>query len=163
MTTTKDSYAQLIEFLERSGVRYRLIDHPPEGRTDRASAARGHRLEQAAKCLVIRVGYARRRRRYLLTVVPGHCRIGLHQVKHLYEGSDAALAAPDVAERLTGCVRGSITPFSFHPDLELLADPQLLAHPEIYFNAACLDRSLVMSTQDYVHLARPRLVSLAAL
>ncbi|MBW5420383.1 YbaK/prolyl-tRNA synthetase associated domain-containing protein [Streptomyces sp. BG9H] len=163
MTTTKDSHAQLIEYLERSDVRYRLIEHPPEGRTDRASAIRGHRLEQAAKCLVVRVGYADRRRRYLLTVVPGHCRIGFHRLKHLYGGTDVALAAPDVAERLTGCVRGSITPFNFNPDLELLADPRLLEHPEIYFNAACLDRSLVVATRDYVHLARPRLVSLVAL
>jgi Ala-tRNA(Pro) deacylase len=52
ITTT---YTKLIRLLDRAGVRYRLIDHPPEGRTIEASALRGHPAPQAAKCMVTRV------------------------------------------------------------------------------------------------------------
>jgi Ala-tRNA(Pro) deacylase len=38
-----------------------------------------------------------------------------------------------------------------------VADPGLLAHPEIYFNAARLDRSLALATRDYLRLANPHL------
>ena len=48
-------------------------------------------------------------------------------------------------------------PLSFNPELELVVDPSLLENDEIYFNAARLDRSMVLKTSDYVAVARPRL------
>jgi len=33
---------------------------------------------------------------------------------------------------LSGSVSGTILPFSFHPDLELIVDPVLLEHSEIF-------------------------------
>jgi prolyl-tRNA editing enzyme YbaK/EbsC (Cys-tRNA(Pro) deacylase) len=63
----------------------------------------------------------------------------------------------DIAERLAGSVTGTILPFSFNPELNLMVDPSLLTNTEIYFNAARLDRSIVLKTSDYVALANPRL------
>lgn len=162
MATATDSYDRLIGLLDAGGARYRVLDHPPEGRTDLASRLRGHALEQAAKCMVVRIGLARRRqRRYLLVVVPGDRQVDMEELRVRYDGSDAALAGRDTAERLAGSACGSIVPFSFSPDLELLADPGLLRHEEIYFNAARLDRSVALSTPDYVTLAQPRLAPVA--
>ncbi|GHE53974.1 hypothetical protein GCM10018785_24270 [Streptomyces longispororuber] len=155
-----DGYGRLIELLDRAGARYRVIDHPPEGRTDAASALRGHRLDAAAKCMVVRVGLGSRSRQYLLTVVPGDRQIDMEQIRRLYRGTDAALASREKAEDLTGCRCGSIVPFSFDPTLPLYTDPALLRHPEIYFNAACLDHSVALSTQDYLDIARPHLLPL---
>ncbi|MFI6902566.1 hypothetical protein ACIBKY_15015 [Nonomuraea sp. NPDC050394] len=39
---------------------------------------------------------------------------------------------------------------------ELVVDPALPAVPEIYFNAARLDRSMALCTKDYVLVAAPR-------
>jgi Ala-tRNA(Pro) deacylase len=61
------------------------------------------------------------------------------------------------AETLAGSVSGTILPFSFHSDLELVVDPGLLERPEIFFNAARLDRSLALNTQDYVRFAKPQI------
>lgn len=72
-------------------------------------------------------------------------------------GRSAALAARATAEALTGCVSGSILPFSFHPDLHLITDPDLLVHTELFFNAARLDQSIALATEDYVALAQPRI------
>jgi hypothetical protein len=41
--------------LDGHGARYRLIDHPPEGRTEVVSPLRGNLLKQAAKCIVLMV------------------------------------------------------------------------------------------------------------
>ena len=57
---------------------------------------------------------------------------------------------------------GTILPFSFHPELALVVDPSLLENDELYFNAARLDRSMVLKTRDYVALAKPRLERIAA-
>jgi Ala-tRNA(Pro) deacylase len=37
-----DTYEKLVAFLDPHGAAYRLIDHPPEGQTDKVSALRGH-------------------------------------------------------------------------------------------------------------------------
>ncbi|MET7988307.1 YbaK/EbsC family protein [Streptomyces sp. NPDC005281] len=160
-TVTADAYSRLIALLDGAAARYRLIAHAPEGRTELASRLRGHRLEQAAKCLVIRVGLGKKHRRYVLAVVPGDRRADLDRVRRLYDGTDAAFAARAVAERLADGVSGSIMPFTFDPGLDLLVDPDLLGHEEIFFNAARLDRSVALHTDDYVKLAAPRIEPVA--
>jgi Ala-tRNA(Pro) deacylase len=160
--TAPDTYARLIALLDLHGATYRLIDHPPEGRTELVSPMRGNALAQAAKCIVLMVKLGKRTTRHVLGVVPGNARVNLNGVKALLNGTYIAFASPDIAERLSGCVAGTVLPFSFNPELELIADPALLAHDELFFNAARLDRSMALKTRDYVALAKPRLEQIAA-
>jgi len=159
--TPGDAYAQLLAVLDGAGARYQVIDHAPEGRTDRVSALRGHPVAQAAKCLVVMVKIGKRERRYFLAVVPGDARVDLSALKALAGGSYAGVASTDKAEELAGSVSGTILPFTTHPDLELVVDPGMLDHPRIYFNAARLDRSLALDTQDYLRIAEPLVHPLA--
>ncbi len=53
--TSTSTYTRLIAFLDQRDARYRLIDHPPEGRTEAVSPMRGNALSQAAKCIVLMV------------------------------------------------------------------------------------------------------------
>jgi Ala-tRNA(Pro) deacylase len=156
-----DAYTQLISLLDRHAVGYRLIDHPPEGRTDIVSSMRGNTLAQAAKCIILIVKIGKKVTKYVLAVVPGHARINVAAVKALFGGTYAAFATADIAERLAGSVAGTILPFSFTPELDLIADPTLLEQGELYFNAARLDRSIVLKTHDYLALAKPRLERIA--
>jgi Ala-tRNA(Pro) deacylase len=151
-------YERLIRDLDAAGARYRLIDHAPEGRTDLVSALRGHDVAQAAKCLIVMVKVGKKRTRYVLTVVPGDARLDLQAIKTLLEGTYAAFAGRDRAEELAGSVSGTVLPFSYHPEMEVMADPALLRIPELFFNAARLDRSIALATDDYVRLAAPHVV-----
>ncbi len=55
-------------------------------------------------------------------------------------GLRASLASPAEVDMLTGCVFGAIPPFSFHPNLKLVADPLLFERfDEIAFNAGLLE------------------------
>ncbi len=56
---------------------------------------------------------------------------------------------------------GTVLPFAFSPELELIADPSLLENDELYFNAARLDRSIVVKARDYLALADPRIERIA--
>src|SRR5207249_4430020 len=118
------------------GAQYRLIDHIEEGRTDIISQIRGNSLSQAAKCIVVMVKIGKKVTRYILAVVPGDARVDLQAIKNLLGGTYVAFASQEIAERLAGSVTGTILPFSFNPDLELIADPSLLENGELYFNAA---------------------------
>ena len=156
-TDIEDTYTQLIALLDQHGAHYRLIDHAPEGRTEIVSPMRGNALSQAAKCIILMVKIGKKITRHILAVIPGDARVDLQAVKSLLHGTYVAFASPDIAERLAGSVTGTILPFSFNPELELIVDPSLLENDEIYFNAARLDRSLALRTSDYVALAKPRL------
>jgi Ala-tRNA(Pro) deacylase len=58
-------------------------------------------------------------------------------------------------------LRGTILPFSVNPELEPIVDPSILDNDKQYFNAARLDRSMVLATTDYLALAKPRIERIA--
>src|SRR5581483_10427692 len=153
---SEDTYTKLIALLDSHGAHYRLIDHAPEGRTEIVSPMRGNALSQASQCIVLMVKQGKKVTKYILAVVPGDARVDLNAVKALIQGTYVAFASQDIAERLAGSVAGTVLPFSFNPELELLVDPSLLENDELYFNAARLDRSMVLKTSDYFEIARPR-------
>ncbi len=153
-----ETYDKLIDLLDANGAQYRLIDHEPEGQTDKVSAMRGHPIEAAAKCIVLIVKIGKKTSKFILAVVPGNARVDTGRIKALFNGATyAGFAATDVAERLAGSVAGTVLPFAFHPDLALVADPGIQRHEELFFNAARLDRSMALRTSDYIALAKPRL------
>ncbi|MFD9904534.1 YbaK/EbsC family protein [Streptomyces sp. NPDC059063] len=161
MSEQHAQYTKLIGLLDERGAAYRVIEHEPEGATEAVSALRGHELAQAAKCIVVMVKLDKKTKRYVLAVVPGDRRVDLNAIKALVGGVYAGFATQEVAERLSGSVSGTILPFSFDPELELVVDPDLLAHEELFFNAARLDRSLALSTADYREIAQPRLEAIS--
>lgn len=160
-TTAPDTYSRLMDLVSAAPAGHRVIDHAPEGRTDVASLLRGHPLRQAAKSIVVRVALSKKARRYVLAVVQGDQRVDLEAVRGVVGGIRAGFADRATAERLSGCVSGSIVPFSFHPDLWLIADPGILSQDEIVFNAARLNRSLALPPHVYQGLASPTVAPIA--
>ena len=152
----QDTYEKLIKFLDENGAQYRLIDHPPEGRTDIVSPTRGNKVSQAAKCIVVMVKLTKKDKKYILAVVPGDARVDLNTIKNMFGGIYVSFATPEIAEEIAGSVSGTILPFSFNSKLELIVDPKLLEEEEIFFNAARLDRSMALKTKDYIRLTNPR-------
>jgi Ala-tRNA(Pro) deacylase len=159
--TENATYDRLIAYLDENHVPYRLIDHEPEGRTEIVSVMRGNQISQAAKCIILMIKIGKKVTRYVLAVVPGNMRVDMNAVKALLGGTYASFASKDIAERLAGSVAGTVLPFSFSPELELMVDPSLLENDDIYFNVARLDRSMVLKASDYVNLVKPRLERIA--
>jgi Ala-tRNA(Pro) deacylase len=135
--------------------RYRLVEHVPEGRTDLASIIRGNPLGQAAKAMVLMASEGKKSRLYILAVVPGDRRIDFNALKVILRSSYVGLAPVEKAKELTGCSMGSVPPFSFNPSLRLVVDRRLIDNEEIVFNAGRLDRSIFLSVEAYLAIARP--------
>jgi len=153
-------HEELKSLLTREGAAFRVIEHPAEGRTEHITRLRGNRQEQAIKSLVVQVRMSRRENIYCLANVPGDCRLDLEAVRLHFNAESVAMAPREKAQSLTGCVLGAIPPFSFHPDLILLADPRIRENEEVVFNAGRLDRSIFMSLEDYSRIARPQWVKI---
>jgi Ala-tRNA(Pro) deacylase len=158
----KDIHERLVELLESEGAAYRVVEHEPEGRTELIAKIRGNRLEQAIKSMVVQVRFGKKDNRYFLANVPGDCRVDFDAISAGLGAASAAFAPRLKAETLAGCVTGSIPPFSFNPELLVLADPDIQKNQEVVFNAGRLDRSIFMKAEDYVRVAQPRLIKIAS-
>jgi len=160
-TEPQDAHERLRALLDDKGAVYRVIEHEPEGHTEVISKVRGNRLEQAIKSIVVQVRLNKKENIYCLANVPGDCRVDLDGIKAHYNAISIAIAPREKAQELTGCVIGSIPPFSFNDHLPVLADPLIRENQEVVFNAGRLDRSIFMNVDDYFRIAEPQVMKTA--
>ncbi|MDR0578765.1 MAG: YbaK/prolyl-tRNA synthetase associated domain-containing protein [Candidatus Accumulibacter sp.] len=154
-------FERIDTLLRESGARYRIIRHPAEGRSEKVARLRGTLPGQGAKAMLCRVREFPDR--LVLAILPGDRKVDFRKVARAVGGKKATLAPPEEAIARTGCAIGAIPPFSFSPDIRLVADPQLLSrYGEIAFNAGRLDASIVLDAADYARIARPLLADIAA-
>ena len=98
-------------------------------------------------------------KKHVLAVLPADMQADLHKVAEAFGARRASLASPDEVMEFTGCVFGAVPPVSFHPELELVADPSLFTrYDELAFNAGLLDASIIIRTEDYRRIVHPRVV-----
>ena len=135
------------------------MEHEAVGKCEAVSEIRGTDLRQGAKALVCKVK-GNGVKKHVLAILAADLQADLSQLASHFGGLKASLASPAEVDALTACVFGAIPPFSFHPDLALVADPLLFERfDEIAFNAGLLEKSVIMDTQDYLRIARPELVT----
>ncbi|MDE4079527.1 MULTISPECIES: YbaK/prolyl-tRNA synthetase associated domain-containing protein [Enterobacter cloacae complex] len=153
------THQQLISLLTEQGARFRVIEHEAVGKCEAVSEIRGTALGQGAKALVCKVK-GNGVKKHVLAILAADLQADLSRLASHFGGLKASLASPAEVDALTGCVFGAIPPFSFHPDLTLVADPLLFERfDEIAFNAGLLEKSVVMDTRDYLRIARPERVT----
>lgn len=154
-------HEQLCALLDKEGASYRVLEHEVEGRTEFITKIRGNRLEQAIKSMVVQVRLTKKENIYCLANVPGDCRVNLDAIKAHFAADSIGMASREKAEALTGCVIGSIPPFSFSDQLQVLDDPFIQKNEEVVFNAGRLDRSIFMKLDDYIRIAKPQFAKIA--
>jgi Ala-tRNA(Pro) deacylase len=153
------TFTRLITLLDEHQARYRVMEHASAGRSEEVAQLRGTHLGQGAKALVCHVK-GNGIKQHVLAILPADQQADLALLARGIGGTRASLASPAEVGTLTDCVFGAIPPFSFHPDLLLVADPLLFTRfDELAFNAGELERSLILNTQDYRRIAGPRPVS----
>jgi Ala-tRNA(Pro) deacylase len=161
-TPKGDVFDRIVALLTDAGAKFRVIEHPPEGRSEAISAIRGNRPGQAAKAMVLDVRGGGGGRRHVLAVLPGNRKLDFDAVAALFEARKCGFASPDTAQALTGCVMGAVPPFALDPALGLVVEEDLLANDTLFFNAGRLDRSMELDTKDWLAVARPRVARIAA-
>lgn len=154
-----DTHQRLLDLLSLEGARFRVVSHEASGKCEAVAEIRGTELGQGAKALVCKVK-GNGVNQHVLAILPADRQADLARLATVLGGLRASLASPAEVDALTGCVFGAIPPFSFHPQLMLVADPQLFERfSEIAFNAGVLDKSIIMNTDDYLRIAQPQLIA----
>ena len=143
--------------LEGEAVAFRELEHGPAKTCEDSARERGEPLEIGGKCLLLKAGedfglYA------LSAALPLDSRLLRKTlgVQRLRFATQAEL------EEMTGLIPGAVPPFG-EPVLPfpLHADESLLRNDRIAFNAGALTRSIIMATEDWLRVAKPRVLSYA--
>ncbi len=118
------------EYLDRLGVRYEVIGHPPThdaAHTAQAARVPGDRL---AKSIVLEDESG-----YLMAVIPTSHRLDLHAIDQEL-GRELGLAAERALPDLFGdCEPGAIPPLGQAYGLDVVVDRSLEDIPDVYFEA----------------------------
>lgn len=161
-------HEDLVQYLRAHVPDLRTYEHP-ECRTSeesfRARAAAGAGWVIGAKAILMKVDLrgADAPHTFALFVLPGNHRIDSRRLKTtLKEFLPEARAfrfatAEEMAEHARGMQPGTMPPFGrpLFPEIgPVFVAKALTEHAELGFNAARLDRSMVMRTADYVACAR---------
>ncbi len=152
-------FDQLMQLLETHNARFRVIAHLPEGKSQDVARIRGTTESQGAKAMLCKSRH--NPDVFVLSVLPGNARLDFRRVAETAGIKKATLASTEEVMVETGCVIGAVPPFTFSPRIALLVDPTLVEqHAEIAFNAGRLDRSIVLSSEDYLRIAAPKVSAL---
>ncbi len=155
--TDQDSLSvhdQIINKLKDLGANFRYFVHQPVTTSQEAAEVRGTTLEQSAKALVVDIDGE-----YALLVLPGDKRANLEKLQKFVGASKIAMASKETVEAKTSLQIGSIPPFGSVLKIKTYLDESLLAQKEIAFNVGKRDRSILMSTQDFIRLEKPTVES----
>jgi Ala-tRNA(Pro) deacylase len=152
------TYDSLVELLDRAGVPYRELEHPPAASAAEYHRVVGSRLEQQAKALLFRRYAEDGTKSYLVFALPGSAEADVDRLRRATGSRRLRLATQDELHRQTGCRFGELPPFGSIFECELALDARLLGEEELYFNAGRLDCSIVLSPATLVAVEAPTTV-----
>lgn len=151
---THDRYRDLIAYLLMVGARYQPLSHRPCRTSEESAAARaaaGCPDAVGAKALVIKRQACAD---CSLIVLPGTKRLD-NKAARASLGPFRFATTEELSAATYGLVPGSIPPFAwpFLPGVkQVFVDPDIACAAKLGFNAAALDRSIVMTAQEYLRV-----------
>ena len=145
------------EALDAAGVDYTIVEYGRVSSAEEAAEARGIRLEQLVKTLVVRVEEGE----YVLVLIPGDG--GLDYRKLRSELGVRRLTMPDPAEAkdATGYERGTITPFGALGDWPVILDRRLEGMDLISLGAGVHGAALNLAPADVISLTDASVLDVA--
>jgi len=145
-------FARIRELLDQHGIAYRVVEHAETFTSAESAAARGEALSTGGKALLLKADD-----RFMLAVLSADRKLDSRALQRILGARKMRFATrEELAAETGGLVPGSVPPFG-EPILSypLYVDESIVGNERIAFNAALLTRSIVMSTTDYLAVARP--------
>lgn len=148
-------FEKIKEWLTAQSITFKEVHHGPVETSEAAALARGEDLSIGGKALVLKIDDS-----FKLCVLSAAKKLDSAELKKHFGAKKLRFADRDELKELTGLVPGSVPPFG-KPliDLELLLDQSILQNQKIAFNAGSLNNSIIMAVEDYLKVARPRILA----
>ena len=158
------AYTAIVELLERKKVRCFALTHDPCKTSEESEAARakaGHPGVTGAKALLTKL-YFKDHEAFATIVLPGNHVLDKDRlIAAIPDLKKIRFATPEEMLTLAGVIPGCMPPFAapIFPEIPLLIVAQALTSCEtIGFNAAFLERSIILAAPDYFSAVTPAFV-----
>ena len=143
-----------VEFLDQQGVYYEMSQHRPTFTAQQMAAEEHVPGMNVAKPVVICADGT-----YFLCVLPACCKIDMDALKDTLDAKSITLAdESELGTLFTDCALGAEPPFGHLYGLETLMDLTLKEDPYIVFQAGTHELAIRMDLDDYLRLAKPRIL-----
>lgn len=145
-------HERLIEFLESNSITYNLIDNKESDDVSckGASRARGMSLKYGAKSLLVKSKHG-----FHLFTLSASKSANSTKMRSILSSQKLRFATEHELFSLAGVPRGALPPFGkpFYPFDQYL-DESLFSLKQIAFNAGILEKSIVMSLDEFLKLTQ---------
>jgi len=145
---------RVIEFLDKSAVRYEMSEHVPSFTAQQMAAAEHEPGKYVAKPVIIKADG-----KYLMCVLSACYKIDLKALKGQIGARSVELAQEkEIGEIFDDCELGAEPPFGNLYDLPTLMDKALEPDDHITFQAGTHEKAIRMSMDDYRKLVEPKVL-----
>jgi Ala-tRNA(Pro) deacylase len=144
----------VIDFLDKSGVKYEVTEHKPAFTAQRMAAAEHEPGKYVAKPVIVMADG-----KYLMCVLAACYKIDLGALKKQLGAKKVELAEEKDMGKIFGeCELGAEPPFGNLYDLPTIMDKALETDDHIIFQAGSHDKAVRMSMADYIKLVKPKVL-----
>lgn len=147
-----------MQILERAGAPYEVRTYEEEALTAQEAALKlGMPLERVFKTLVV----SGDRSGVLLACLPGSCELDLKALARVSGNKRAVLVPVAEIHRLTGYLRGGVSPAGSRRPYPLVLDESATEHDQIAVSAGMRGMQLLLSPQDLLRVTGATLAPIA--
>lgn len=140
-------FESILNLLEKHGISYQILEHRPVYTCEEAALVPGLPPSVGMKSLLIKTKIGN-----VLVVMAGDKRLDSKKLKKHLGVSDLSFAKPEVVKEIMGCAIGACYPFGDLIQVKTIVDPSLEAHQKVSFNPGRHDRTIIISTSDYLSI-----------
>ncbi|MFC1770944.1 aminoacyl-tRNA deacylase [Candidatus Margulisiibacteriota bacterium] len=145
-------------FLDYNKTKYISISHSPAFTAQEIAASAHISGSQFAKTVIVKLDG-----KMCMAVLPGVKNIDLKQLKSAHNAYEIELATEKEFKNLfPECEIGAMPPFGNLYNLQVYVDESLANEKEILFNAGTHTELISMSYQDFIKLAKPKILKFVA-
>ena len=144
----------VLEFLDKSGVKYEVSEHRPTFTAQRMAAVEHEPGRYVAKPVIVKADG-----KFMMCVLSACYKIDLQGLKDKLGAKKVELAEEkELGELFGDCELGAEPPFGNLYDLPTIMDKALAADDHIIFQAGSHEKAIKMSMADYRKLAAPNVL-----
>jgi len=145
---------RLIEFLDKSAVRYEVTEHQPAFTAQNLAAVEHEPGRYVAKPVVVRADG-----KYVMCVLPACYKIDMSALKSQLGAKSVKIAKEkDIGKIFPDCALGAEPPFGNLYDLPTIIDKALEEDDHIMFQGGTHEKAIRMSMDDYQKLVAPKML-----
>jgi Ala-tRNA(Pro) deacylase len=145
---------QVLEYLEKSGVKYEVMEHKPTFSAQQMAAAEHEPGKFVAKSVIVKVDG-----KYVMCVLAACYKVDLRALKSQLGAKSVELAEEEEIGRLFGdCELGAEPPFGNLYDIPTIIDKALEQEDHIMFQACSHDKAVRIKMADYRKLTSPKVL-----